>query len=79
MPCTNAGAIFDPGTAISTPASCAGVTDFYGLFRSTFGWNEIFDTKAFTYGPLRNISFEVGMDSGTQNNYLAYAKHDLQA
>ena len=55
------------------------MTDFYGLFRSTFGWNEIFDTKAFTYGPLRNISFEVGMDSGTQNNYLAYAKHDLQA
>jgi hypothetical protein len=78
-PCTSPGAVFDPGTGITTAANCAGATDFYGLFRSTFGWNEIFDTKTFTYGPLRNISFEVGMDSGTQNNYLAYAKHDFVA
>ena len=34
------------------PAYCAGATEIYGLFRSTFGWNEIFSTKAFTMGPL---------------------------
>lgn len=73
-PCTNAGVIFNPGNGIATPATCAGATEYYGLFRSTFGWNEIFNTKAFTYGPLRNISFEVGMDAGTKNNYLAYSK-----
>jgi hypothetical protein len=78
-PCTGPGAIFNPGTGVATPASCAGATEYYGLFRSTFGWNEIFDTKAFSYGPLHNISFEVGMDAGTKNNYLAYSKQSLVA
>lgn len=76
-PCTNAGEIFNPSTFTLTPASCAGATDFYGLFRSTFGWNEIFGTKAFTIGPLRNISFEVGMDGQTANTSLASAKRAL--
>jgi hypothetical protein len=78
-PCTNAGVIFNPGTGITTPASCAGATEVYGLLRSTFGWNEIFGTKAFTSGPLHNISFEVGMDAGTKNNYLAYSKQSMVA
>ena len=78
-PCTNAGVVFNPGTLVATPTSCAGATEFYGLFRSTFGWNEIFGTKAFTMGPLRNISFEVGMDAETENNYLSPAKRDVVA
>ena len=41
-------------------ADCAGATEIYGLFRSTFGFNEIFNTKAFSLGPLHNVSFEVG-------------------
>ena len=72
-PCTNAGTIF------GTPASCAGATEFYGLIRSTFGWNEIFNTKAFTMGPLHNVSFEVGADAGTENNFLSPAKRDFVA
>src|SRR5882724_10912408 len=78
-PCTNAGVVFNPATGIATPANCAGATEFYGLFRSTFGWNEIFNTKAFTMGPLHNISFEVGMDGNTENNFLAPAKRDVVA
>jgi hypothetical protein len=78
-PCTNAGVVFNPGTGIASPANCAGATEFYGLFRSTFGWNEIFNTKAFTMGPLHNVSFEVGMDAGTENNYLSPAKRDVVA
>ena len=63
-PCTNAGVITDPFAGFANhPASCAGATEIYGLFRSTFGWNEIFNTKAFSLGPLHNISFEVGMDA----------------
>ena len=58
---------------------CAGATEIYGLFRSTFGFNEIFNTKAFTMGPLRNVSFEVGMDANTENNFLAPAKRDVVA
>jgi hypothetical protein len=72
-PCTNAGTIF------GAPANCAGATEIYGLIRSTFGWNEIFNTKAFSYGPLHNISFEVGADANSQNTFLAPAKRDFVA
>jgi hypothetical protein len=78
-PCTNAGVVFNPGTGVASPANCAGATEIYGLFRSTFGWNEIFNTHAFTMGPLHNISFEVGMDANAENNYLAPAKRDFVA
>ena len=70
-PCTNAGTIF------GAPADCAGATEIYGLFRSTFGWNEIFNTKAFSIGPLHNISFEVGMDANTENRFFGAAKRDV--
>jgi hypothetical protein len=78
-PCVNnaAGTIVNVTTGL--PASCAGATEIYGLFRSTFGWNQIFGTKAFTMGPLSNISFEVGMDANTENNFLAPAKRDVVA
>ena len=77
-PCvTNNGTIVDVTTNL--PASCAGATEIYGFFRSTFGWNEIFGTKAFTMGPLHNISFEVGMDANTENNFVAPAKRDVVA
>ena len=67
-----------PGVNIfGTPSNCAGATEIYGLFRSTFGWNELFNTKTFTAGPLHNISFEVGMDANTENNFLAPAKRDV--
>jgi hypothetical protein len=56
--------------------NCAGATEFYGLFRSTFGWNEIFGTKAFSMGPLHNVSFEIGADIEGENTYLAPAKRD---
>jgi hypothetical protein len=77
-PCvTNNWTIVDVTTNL--PTSCAGATEIYGFFRSTFGWNEIFGTKAFTMGPLRNISFEVGMDANTENNFVAPAKRDVVA
>jgi hypothetical protein len=84
-PCTNAGGFQSnlPGGAgfgsALNPAACAGATETYGLFRSTFGWNEIFGTKAFTMGPLHNISFEVGADMENENIYLAPAKRDWVA
>jgi hypothetical protein len=73
-PCTNAGVLLS-----GAPATCAGATEFYGLIRSTFGWNEIFNTKAFTMGPLHNISFEVGADGETENSFLSPAKRDFVA
>ncbi len=74
MPCVNAGVLIT-----GAPANCAGATEAYGLIRSTFGFNEIFNTKAFTVGPLRNVSFEVGADAGTYNTFLGPAKRDFVA
>jgi hypothetical protein len=65
--------------AIGVPNACAGAAEFYGLIRSTFGWNEIFHTKAFTMGPLHNISFKVGADGETENQFLAPNKKDVVA
>jgi hypothetical protein len=78
-PCTNAGVIQTSFTSAAIPASCEGATEIYGLFRSTFGFNEMFGTKAFSYGPLHNVSLEVGMDANTENNYLSPAKRDVVA
>jgi hypothetical protein len=79
-PCTSPGTITDPLNGFaSVSANCAGATEIYGLFRSTFGFNEMFNTKAFTVGPLRNVSLYVGMDANTENNYLAPAKRDAVA
>jgi hypothetical protein len=73
-PCSNAGVLLS-GAA----ANCAGATEIYGLVRSTFGFNELFNTKAFSIGPLHNISFEVGADANSENNFLAPAKRDFVA
>src|SRR6266436_2414982 len=73
-PCSNAGVLIT-GAA----ANCAGATEIYGLIRSTFGWNEIFNTHAFTMGPLHNISFEGGADANSENTFLAPAKRDFVA
>ncbi|WP_426443399.1 hypothetical protein [Bradyrhizobium genosp. P] len=78
-PCTNAGNVTNPGTGITTPANCAGAQYVTGQLRSTFGWNEIFNTKAFTYGPLRNVSFEVGLDAATTDYFRAAAAQVVSA
>src|SRR6266702_1348993 len=53
---------------------CSGASEFYGFIRSTFGFNEVFSTKAFSIGPLRNVSLEVGADGEVENNALSPAK-----
>src|SRR5579871_1007556 len=60
------------------PQNCPGYTEIYGLFRSTFGWNQIFGTKAFAVGPLTNIEFAVGADLNTDNTTLGSAKRSIQ-
>ena len=68
-PCTNAGTTAPFGG----PADCAGSTEYFGLLRSTFGFNELFNTKAFSIGPLRNVSFEVGAQAETENDFASPA------
>jgi hypothetical protein len=54
-PCDQNGPLDPPGSA-----RCPGYTEIYGFLRSTFGWNQIFSTKAFSSGWLTNIEFAVG-------------------
>jgi opacity protein-like surface antigen len=58
---------------------CAGATEIYGLIRSTFGFNELFNTHAFTMGVLHDVSIEVGADANSENNNFAVAKRDVVA
>jgi hypothetical protein len=66
--------------APATLTGCAGAAEFYGLIRSTFGWNQLFNTKMFSVGGvLNNIAFEVGVDGETENQFLAPNKKDVVA
>lgn len=67
------------GDVLRPMTGCAGAVEFFGVLRSTLGWNEIFNTKAFSYGALNNISFEVGADIETENQFAAPAKKAVVA
>ncbi len=45
-PCDQGYPTFTPGSQL-----CPGYTEIYALIRSTLGWNQIFNTKAFSIGP----------------------------
>ncbi len=61
------------------PTTCDPYTEIYGLFRSTFGFNEIFGTKAFSIGPMTDVSLMVGADVNTDNSFLESAKRSIEA
>jgi hypothetical protein len=56
-----------------------GTSEIYGLFRSTFGFNQIFNTKAFAVGPLSNVSLIVGADANASNGGILSGKTDTVA
>lgn len=66
-------------TGTPTATGTEGYTEIYGFFRSTFGFNEVFGTKAFSYGPLTNVSLMVGADLNTDNTQLGSAKRSIEA
>jgi hypothetical protein len=67
-PTNIAGTFGQPG-----PQS-TGSGEFYGLFRSTFSGNKIFDTKSFAFGPVGDVGLEVGADWCAQNDAFASNK-----
>lgn len=60
-----------PANPCTTPGTgtCDGATAPYAVMRSTLGINEIFNTKAFSMGPLRNVSFEFGAGYTSINDF----------
>lgn len=66
----------DP-TGAGAVTGTSGMAEFYGLFRSTFGFNQIFNTKAFSVGPLTNVSLEVGADGESEDGGILAKKKDV--
>jgi hypothetical protein len=66
------------GSETPTATGTEGYTEIYGFFRSTFGFNEVFGTKAFSMGPLTNVSLMVGADLNTDNTGLGSAKRSIE-
>ncbi|MCA1457069.1 hypothetical protein I6F35_28280 [Bradyrhizobium sp. BRP22] len=59
----------EPAAGCSLPdRGCTGVTEYGYQFKSTFGFNEIFETKAFSIGPLRNVELAVGGYDALKNS-----------
>lgn len=56
-----------------------GSGEFYGLFRSSLSGDKVFDTKAFSFGPIKDVSMEVGADWCTQNDAFASNKKMIVA
>jgi nucleoside-specific outer membrane channel protein Tsx len=51
-----------------------GATEVYGIYRGNLSGNAVFDTKAFTFGPVRDVRFEFGGDFNTKNTEFAPEK-----
>jgi hypothetical protein len=68
-------------TSSSTPTASGtqGYSEIYGIVRSTFGFNEIFNTRAFAIGPLTDVSLLVGADLNTDNTGLNSEKRSIEA
>lgn len=48
---------------------CAGEEIVYGLTQSTLGFHGIFDTRTFSIGPMKSVSFKVGADGYLANKF----------
>ncbi len=52
-----------------------GALEVYALYRGTLGFNEIFNTKAFKFGPVKDLAFYYGGDVNTKNTAFAPQKN----
>ena len=68
-----------PGFAIPPGGIGDGALEVYALYRGTLGWNELFNTKIFTWGPFKDFAFYYGGDVNTKNTAFAPQKRDVVA
>lgn len=59
----------DPGTG-----GTSGASEFYLVHRTDFSLNEISGSKAFAFGPVRDVSIETGIDLNTKNTQFGSGK-----
>jgi len=63
---------FDPANN-----SANGALEVYGLYRGTLSGNYLAGSKAFSIGPVKDISLEAGFDANTKDTYFAPQKRLL--
>jgi len=51
-----------------------GAFEVYALYRGTLSWNALSASKAFSFGPVKDISFYYGVDANTKNTAFAPQK-----
>jgi opacity protein-like surface antigen len=51
-----------------------GALEVYGLYRGTLSWNALSGTKAFSFGPVKDLGFYYGFDANTKNTAFAPQK-----
>jgi hypothetical protein len=52
-----------------------GALEVYALYRGTLSWNALSGTKAFAFGPVKDLAFYYGGDSNTKNTAFAPQKN----
>ncbi|WP_315763965.1 MULTISPECIES: hypothetical protein [unclassified Bradyrhizobium] len=65
------------GPVLVPIGQCAGSTFGAASVRSTLGWNELFDTKAFSVGSLTGISFVASANAFAGNPLTASGGYDV--
>jgi len=66
-----------PGYPVPPEGIGEGAFEFYGLYRGSLSFNQMFDTVAFTFGPVRDISLFFGGDLESKNIAMAPRKRDI--
>jgi hypothetical protein len=71
----------DPANIVGYPGQKATSDsfEFYGLYRTVLSGNKISGTNNFSFGPIKDIGFEMGFDICTQDDQFASYKRLLVA
>ena len=65
------------GMAEPSSGGGSGATELYATLRSDFGLNEMTRTRAFHFGPVRDVAIEVGANLETKNSSFAPAERTI--
>jgi nucleoside-specific outer membrane channel protein Tsx len=68
------GAKTDPANCVFCSKADSNSFELYSVFRTTLSGNKISGTKFFSFGPIRDVGWEFGLDIDTQNDQFASYK-----
>lgn len=66
-----------PGYPVPWYGISDGALEVYGLYRGSLSLNQMFNTVAFTFGPVSDVSLYFGGDFNSKNNAMAPRKRDI--